>query len=480
MGTWTSVTNKAPGGASISTMLLLTDGTIFCSDEGPAEGGSPRWLKLSPDNKGSYINGTWSKLADGPTSPLYFASAVLNNGRVFVAGGEYQDGMQWDQLTAEVYNPDSNVWSVANLPPGWAHLGDAPSCVLPDGRILVGSIDSNRTAIYDVNNNTWTPTANKLNPSSSEETWTLLPDETILAVECSGHPGAEKYVIAANQWVSVPPTPSDLVEPASIEIGPAILLPDGRAFCIGATPNTALYNLPPIASQPGTWTAGPNFPPQPGHPTVGAKDAPACLLPNGKVLCVAGPVDGVGDDYLGPMFFFEFDPGPDTFALIPGPGGLGNLPPFVGRFLLTPSGDVLFAHGSDTVSVYQPGGAAPNPVWLPTIIEILDLSGTKVTTLSRGFTFTLVGRQLNGLSQANSYGDDAQMATNYPMVRIRNNGSGDAVYCVSRNHSSMGVATGSVVQTTQFTVPASTGLGASRLEVVANGIASAPFAVTIA
>jgi hypothetical protein len=37
----------------------------------------------------------------------------------------------------------------------------------------------------------------------------------------------------------------------------------------------------------------------------------------------------------------------------------------------------------------------------------------------RGHSYRLRGRQLNGLSQANGYGDDAQMAANYPLVRLR-------------------------------------------------------------
>jgi hypothetical protein len=117
---------------------------------------------------------------------------------------------------------------------------------------------------------------------------------------------------------------------------------------------------------------------------------------------------------------------------------------------------------------------------LPTIIRIEDSTGASVTTVPRGETLKLVGRQLNGLSQANSYGDDAQMATNYPLVRIRHNGSGDIVYCPTGGHSSMGVATGSAVHSTQFDVPGTIGTGASTLEVVANGIASSPHAVTVA
>jgi hypothetical protein len=44
-------------------------------------------------------------------------------------------------------------------------------------------------------------------------------------------------------------------------------------------------------------------------------------------------------------------------------------------------------------------------------------------SLRHGHTYRLTGRQLNGLSQANAYGDDAQMATNYPLVRLKRVGS---------------------------------------------------------
>jgi hypothetical protein len=138
--------------------------------------------------QGDYVQGTWTQLADGPNAPLYFASAVLQDGRVFVAGREYEDGLNWDLLAVQIYNPVSNFWSVAKLPPGWTNIGDAPSCVLPDGRLIMGSIQTNKTAIYDVTNNTWVAAGDKQNASSSEETWTLLPDETISAWIASASP----------------------------------------------------------------------------------------------------------------------------------------------------------------------------------------------------------------------------------------------------------------------------------------------------
>jgi hypothetical protein len=95
MGTWTSLTHQP--GFNASTMLLLADGTVMCQDSG-----SPYWHKLTPDNTGNYIAGTWSALANGPNAPLYYASAVLADGRVFVTGGEYDDGLQLDLAAAQI------------------------------------------------------------------------------------------------------------------------------------------------------------------------------------------------------------------------------------------------------------------------------------------------------------------------------------------------------------------------------------------
>lgn len=462
-GTWGPLAHQPTFGAG--TMLLLTDGTVMCQSSG-----TNQWWKLTPDNTGSYVNGTWSALANGPNSPLYFASAVLRDGRVFVAGGEYNAGVSTDLLAAEIYNPVSNTWTALTTPAGWANIGDAPSCVFPDGRIMIGSIMTNQCAIYDPVANTWTAAANKLNASSSEESWTLLPDQTILTADCSGHPATQKYVIAANQWVSCGNTPVDLVEASSIEIGPALLLPDGRVFAVGATNHTALYTMPPNANQPGTWATGPAFPPPAAGVTLGAKDAPGCLMPNGLVLCVAGPVDNVSGDYKSPTYFFEFNPATNTIAAITNPP-TNSGPPYVGRFLLLPTGQVLFANGSSNIQVYTPSGS-PDPVWVPTITSV-------PSSMVTGVTYTLSGRQITGLSQAVSYGDDAQMATNYPIVRVRNNASGHVFYCRTANFSTMGVNTGTVIENAQFTIPSGAELGASQISVIANGIPSAPVNVNL-
>ena len=459
-GTWKPLKNQPTFGAS--TMLLLTDGSVMVQEEA-----GKNWWRLSPDAKGDYINGSWTPLTPMKNTREYFASAVLADGRVFVAGGEYSDG-GGDLDAAEIYDPVWDMWKSLPTPAGWTNIGDAPCCVLPDGRLLLGNIFTQETAIYDPVANTWTAAAKK-HDTSSEETWTLLPDETVLCAECNNHPQTEKYLAVADKWVNTGSTPSDLVQASSIEIGPAILLPDGRVFAMGATGHTALYTPPPLASGAGTWSAGPDFPVDAQNRLMKAKDAPACLLPNGNVLCTGGPGGDAAGDWPSPTYFFEYDGA--GFLSVPNPANYNQVV-YEGRLLLIPTGQVLFANGGSDIEVYTPTGG-PDEDWRPEITSVPTFLRVKQT-------FTLHGRLLNGLSQANSYGDDGTMATNYPLVRIRNLKTGHVRYARTFDHSSMGVATGLSIQYTHFKIPFGTELGESELCIVVNGISSECVKVDIA
>jgi hypothetical protein len=464
-GIWTPLINQP--NFSANHMMLLTDGTVLVQELATAN-----WFKLSPDSLGSYVNGTWTPLATGPNGPTYYASAVLMDGRVFMAGGEDNFGNNGVDLNAcEIYDPVANTWQTINGP-GWNKIGDAPCCMLPDGTILLGNIFDVTTAIYDPVAGNWSNGPNK-HDASSEETWTLLPDQTVLTAECSSHPAAEKYVPAAGQWVnasSVPPG-SDLVQSSFIsrnEIGPAILMPDGRVFAIGASGHTAIYTMPNIANQPGSWAAGPNFPADANGVLFQAFDAPAVLLPNGRVLCVAGPVQP--DGWAGaPSHCYEFDG--NSLTAVPDPPNAAESLTWETRMLLLPTGEVLLSALSTDIRVYQPGGE-PDPSWAPEITSC-------PTNLQPGRTYTLEGRLLNGLSQANSYGDDATMATNFPLVRIRNLVTNRVFYCRTHDHSTMGVNTGAVVHSTQFDVPVEIETGNAAVQVVSNGISSASLSVAV-
>jgi len=299
-----------------------------------------------------------------------------------------------------------------------------------------------------------------------------MRDGSVLSVECTNHLRAERYVPAIDKWLSAGATPIDLVDSDSIEIGPALLLCDGRVFAVGATGRTALYTAPKGADE-GQWNVGPPFPSDPKQPgkLLQAKDAPGCLLPNGRVLCVADPAASSGEDYPVGTSCFEFDP--DTNALkpaIPPPNNFGA--PYDGRMLLLPTGEVLFAgfskSGESEIHVYSPKQAKAELT--AALQPILDACPAVV---DRGSTYLLRGRQFNGVSQAVSYGDDATMATNYPRVRLTDS-NGVVWYCRTFNYNTMGVATGSMQCTTNILIRTDISPGPAELVAVANGIASEP------
>jgi hypothetical protein len=138
--------------------------------------------------------------------------------------------------------------------------------------------------------------------------------------------------------------------------------------------------------------------------------------------------------------------------------------------VVLPTGQILFTDFSSDVEIYTPTGS-PCTGCAPTVTSV-------ASTLTHGSNNNVIrGKQFNGLSQGAAYGDDAQSATNFPLVRITDS-TGKVVYC--RTHSfPMGVATGSKIVAAQFDIPATIALGAGSLEVVANGVASPAVVVTI-
>lgn len=241
-GTWEALDNQP--GFCAGLMLLLTDGTVMVQQENGRQ-----WWKLTPDPFGSYVRGRWTKLRSMRLARLYYASAVLADGRVFVAGGEYNGGTAEVRLNAaEIYDPLTDMWSDLPTPTGWTKTGDAAARMLSDGRILVGQLTDNETAIFTPGPDTWTAAPDKFD-NSNEESWTLLRDGTVLAVQTHSEPNAEKYDPASNTWVHAGATPASLVETNSNEIGASVVMPDGRCFAIGATGKTALYTQPSMPTR---------------------------------------------------------------------------------------------------------------------------------------------------------------------------------------------------------------------------------------
>jgi hypothetical protein len=454
---WQSL--KHPPTFQTDTALQLTDGTVMVHEYGDSN-----WWRLTPDNKGSYLNGTWSKLASLPSNygPLYFASAVMADGRVIVEGGEY-NFLQGDETNlGAIYDPLKDKWTAVNPPSGWSEIGDSPGIVLPNGVFMLGQNFTTATALFNAKTLGWTLKGTGKADTFSEEGWELLPDGTVLTVDTQNTPNSERFLPKTKKWVSAGSTIVDLSINVGLEIGPALLRPQGNVFATGGNNSgaghTALYD-----TATGKWAAGPDFPN--GEDMA---DAPAAVLPNGNVLCETSP--GL---FSSPVSFYEFDG--SKFNHVPSPSQTGNPnTSYVGRLTVLPTGQILYtlADGNTTdAEIYTAKGKA-NSAWAPTIT-------TFPSTVSGGQSYSISGTQFNGLSAGAAYGDDGQMGTSYPLVRMTNNASGHVVYARTHNHSTMGVATGTKKVSTHFDVPSGIEKGASSLVVVANGIASKPVAVTV-
>jgi hypothetical protein len=455
-GTWQSLVRQPT--FNTSTMLLLTDGRVMVQEEG-----TQHWHALTADGSGSYINGTWSDLSDMSTWRRYYASGVLRDGRVIVCGGE-DSGLGSDTTRCEIYDPTNDTWTTIASPPGWTMVGDASSCVLPDGRFMIGALPSGACAVYDPVADAWAAAAAKA-VRANEETWILLPDNTIISPQCFPPFKSEKYLIATNSWQDEGSLPVTLVDPIMNEIGPAMLLYTGSVIYFGAANSgghgkTVLYRPPASPALQGTWTAGPDIPVVGGN-TIVCNDCPASLLPNGKVLFAAAPFEN--DTWGSPIVFFEYDPIANSITQAPTPSN-NNALLYLSRQMLLPTGQVLFSPSSTNIQCYIPDGN-PEDVWRPTIASVQP-------TTPYLYEYVLVGTQLNGWSQANVYGDDCSPATNYPLVQLRQVVTGDVYFARTHNFSTMAVATGTSTQSLRFDLP-SIPDGQYDLRVIANGISSA-------
>jgi len=169
--------------------------------------------------------------------------------------------------------------------------------------------------------------------------------------------------------------------------------------------------------------------------------------------------------------FFEWNG--TSFTAVPGTPNSPKDSSYYGRMVELPTGQILLTDSTNDVELYNSLGS-PNPAWAPTITAV-------PTALTPGATYTLSGTQLNGLSQGAAYGDDAQSASNYPLVRIANSKTGHVFYARTHDFSTMAIATGAAVVSTEFDVPSKSKIekGAGQIVVVTNGIASSPVGVTV-
>jgi hypothetical protein len=517
---WTLLNDKTLNDtAGLGPMILMSDGTMMVEQQG--SNASSVWYQLKPDSTGSYINGNWNTNINPMNLQRRFAPAtLLPDGRLFVMGGEYSGPNTTQNLTntGEIFNPLANngagqwtsitpfngekvSFTTPPLPLGY-YFGDDPTEVLNDGTVLCGFIGDNDTYIYNPaldpllnpglpgNSNPWSATGAKshANDRSDEETWVKLGDGTVLTYDIYSSIAdnkfeGERYNPASGTWIdasTVDPTnpPSQLSSNVvGQELGPAFVLPDGDAFFLGANGNTAIYH-----TATGTWSAGPTEPKDTSNPPLQlvAADSAGAILPDGQILMTLSPIGNV-DTSNGPTYVYELNSNglnqntpyvpvtPPAYNAADGSGyDLSNENSFQTSMLVLPTGQVLLANGTtqdgkgqakSTLIVFDPEDGVGDPSWKPSISNITR----------SGNTFTLNGFQLNGISEGASYGDDEEMASNYPLVWFTQS-NGQLTFARTFNWSSSWVQTGALPVSTQFTTPVAP--GAYLVQAIANGIRS--------
>src|SRR5262249_587368 len=137
----------------------------------------------------------------------FYASAVLRDGRVFVAGGEYGTGGN----KAEIYDPQNGpngTWTEISVPagllcnsPGFSASG---SVILPNGNVLIAPVQpciANGTVIYNPTLNSFSQGPAYLS-NQNEATWVKLPDDSILTIDATANPNqlntSERYIPSLN------------------------------------------------------------------------------------------------------------------------------------------------------------------------------------------------------------------------------------------------------------------------------------------
>jgi len=430
-GTWTT------GSFASGLSLLLTDGSVlqqpsFSSDQ---------WQRILPDATGHY---DWFHPVAAATmhdTRGFFPSVVMRDGRVFVAGGEYGTGSH----TAEIYDPVTNAWASVPNTPG-ANFSDCTAVSLPDGRILALANGPVHGFIYDTGTGIWTQTSDNTF-TFNESSVVQLPGGVFFLVSPTSYPATAKYISGTDQWVPAAsaPTGSDAIDSGGE--GTKVLLYDGRVMGLGTTGKVGYYSAGVHATDPGSWTTGPLLPDNSKR-----QDAFAVVMANGHVFLSA---DQGGHN--GPTRFYDFDPSSQTFIDVsPVAGGLGG-PSDPYMPLLLPTGEV-FVSG---IGIYTPTVGGPQDSWRPIVSSIADLGGG---------TYRLTGTQLTGLTEGAYYGDDAQMSTNYPLLRLTSS-AGAVSYGRSFSFSTTAISTGTAPETADFNLPALAD-GDYNLEVVANAVPS--------
>ncbi|WP_163863891.1 Kelch repeat-containing protein [Myxococcus eversor] len=290
--------------------VLLASGKVLVAGGFNAPGTPFASAELySPDT------GAWSAAGSMSRGRFNPTMTVLPSGKVLVVGGFHNTSSSGGTRDADIYDPQSNVWTVAA--PMTFERSSHTATLLPSGKVLVvgGAADSTGGGripeLYDPETNSWVPVASASVTGRANHFALLLPSGKVLVA--GGNSTAELYDVATNSWAAATGLTGGWTQ--------AFLLPSGKVLM---HVSTSLWEYDPalnVQRSVGTWIH---------NRTSGY----VVMLPSGRLMLTGG-TEGVG------LTTEVFDPttGVTAYSV--------SLPsPRAGfRSIVLPSGKVLVAGG---------------------------------------------------------------------------------------------------------------------------------------
>ncbi len=240
--------------------------------------------------------GSFGSTGSMGTARYAAVAAPLKDGRVLVAGGYYDDGGGDHYLaSAEVFNPATNSFSSAGIGPMRTPRRGAVAAPLPDGRVLVAGGSYNDGVDHEL------ASAEVFNPATNA--FTTVGDMGIARVRAAAAPLPDgRVLVAGGNDGATRLSSAEVFNPATNAFTPvgdmetdraraaAAPLPDGRVLIAGGTNGAPLSSAAVFDPDTSSFSSA-------GLGAMStARQAPAAApLADGRVLVSGGVfVEGVG------------------------------------------------------------------------------------------------------------------------------------------------------------------------------------------
>jgi hypothetical protein len=280
VGEWLPADAMNNKGRIRHTATLLANGKVLVAG-GFGPGGTSQSTELYDP-----ASDTWSNAGSLSQQRQNATATLLRDGRVLVAGGHGSGGGS-SLASAELYDPAAGTWSQTG---SMSIARDTHTAtLLPDGRVLVAGGEGANSAmlssaeLFDPGTGAWSPTGS-LSQARDLHSATLLPDGRVLVAggwdgssKKSRLASAELYDPGTGSWS---PTPGSLVQGRSLH--GAVLLPDGKVLVVAGNDGTgALASAELFDPATGGWS-------QTGSLIVARDDHTVTALATGQVLAAGG------------------------------------------------------------------------------------------------------------------------------------------------------------------------------------------------